>query len=117
MPHLLGPFFRPRQPTIHLIPHTKPNPTQPPCRSHNPQTERALALELAQFPEALHDAVSELMPSRICSYVFGLSSRATDFLEACHVLTAPHRLVLVQATTAVIVRCLELLGIRPITKI
>jgi len=57
------------------------------------------------------------MPSRICTYVFGLAARATDFLEACHVLTTPHRLLLVQATTAVITRCLELLGIQPITKI
>ena len=81
------------------------------------QTERALALELAQFPEALHVAVSELMPSRICVYVFGLAVRGTDFLEACHVLTNPRRLVLVQATVAVITRCLELLGITPITKI
>lgn len=62
-------------------------------------------------------AISELMPSRICSYIFGLASKATDFLEACHVLTAPHRLLLVQATTAVMVRCLELLGIQPISKI
>lgn len=93
-----------------------------PCHIPSPhhitkQTERALALELAQFPEALHVAVSELMPSRICVYVFGLAVRGTDFLEACHVLTNPRRLVLVQATVAVITRCLELLGITPITKI
>lgn len=102
---------------------TRATPILPPfsytrsTRPHTPQTERALALELAQFPEALHIAVTELMPSRICTYVFGLAGKATDFLEACHVLTNPHRLLLVQATTAVIVRCLELLGIHPITKI
>jgi len=80
-------------------------------------TERALALELAQFAEALQQAVFELMPNRLTSYVFFLSARGTDFLEACHVLTHPRRLVLVQATAATIARCLELLGIKPLTKI
>lgn len=80
-------------------------------------TERALALELAQFAEALQQAVLELMPNRLTSYVFFLSARGTDFLEACHVLTHPRRLVLVQATAATIARCLELLGIKPLTKI
>jgi len=80
-------------------------------------TERALALELAQFAEALQQAVLELMPNRLTSYVFFLSARGTDFLEACHVLTHPKRLVLVHATALTIAHCLELLGITPLTKI
>ncbi len=79
--------------------------------------ERALALELAQFAEALQQAVLELMPNRLCAYVFALSAKGTDFLEACHVLTHPHRLVMVQATASTIARCLTLLGITPLTKI
>ena len=81
------------------------------------QTERALSFEIAQFQEALAAAVTDLMPNRLCSYVYSLCGKATDFLEACHVLTNPDRLLLVQATCAVLDEGLRLLGIQPLKKI
>jgi arginyl-tRNA synthetase len=83
----------------------------------NVQTERALALELAQFPDVINATIELLMPSKLCNYVYVLSGKATDFLEACHVLTNPHRLVLVQGAISVMHKCLELLAITPLQRI
>ncbi len=48
--------------------------------------ERALALELLRFSEALELAVSDYRPNQLTAYLFDLANRYSTFFEQCHVL-------------------------------
>jgi arginyl-tRNA synthetase len=79
--------------------------------------ERALALELLSFDDALQQAVGALAPHRLCTYLFELAGTFTRFYEACPVLKAPDeatragRLLLCKVTARVLALGLGLLGI------
>ena len=79
--------------------------------------ERALALELLRFPEALDATLEWLAPHRLCAYLFGLAQAFTSFYEHCPVLRAPDdvtresRLVLCDETARTLSLGLSLLGI------
>ncbi|MBK8913435.1 MAG: arginine--tRNA ligase [Phycisphaerales bacterium] len=85
--------------------------------------ERALALRLLRFREALAVVAADLTPHVLCSYVYDLSSDLTQFYEACPVLKAPDartrdsRLRLCDLTARTLKLGLELLGIQPIERI
>jgi len=84
--------------------------------------ERALALHLARFPDAVADVLDELGPNRLTDYVYDLSEAFSGFYTDCQVLgsggeTERGRLLLVEATGVVMRKCLELLGIAPLYKI
>jgi len=80
-------------------------------------TERALALELLGFADAVTSTLSSWSPSRLCAYLFDLASTFTGFYETCPVLKAPSeelrhsRLVLCDLTARVLAQGLALLGI------
>jgi arginyl-tRNA synthetase len=80
------------------------------------QQERALALALLRFDNAVWDTIEKLAPHRLCTYLFDLAQSFTAFYDACPVLTSPEpvrssRLALSELT-ARILRCgLDLLGI------
>jgi arginyl-tRNA synthetase len=80
--------------------------------------ERALALELCGFGSAVAAVADTLQPHRLCTYLFGLATRFTDFYEACPVLRADDpavrrsRLVLCDLTARVLAGGLDLLGIQ-----
>ncbi|HEX7658957.1 MAG TPA: arginine--tRNA ligase [Pseudonocardiaceae bacterium] len=78
--------------------------------------ERALALALDGFGDALGDVSHYLEPHRLCGYLYELSKAFTDFYEACPVLSAEprvraNRLALCQLAAATLHRGLDLLGI------
>jgi arginyl-tRNA synthetase len=78
--------------------------------------ERALALEILRFPEAVDGAVATCQPHRLAGYLFGLAQHFTTFYEACPVLTAEpprraERLALCELTARTLQTGLALLGI------
>jgi arginyl-tRNA synthetase len=84
--------------------------------------ERALALELLRFEEALDLVLSDYRPNQLTAYLFDLANRYSTFFEQCPVLRADtdaertSRLLLCDLTARTI-RCgLELLGIDVVDK-
>lgn len=78
--------------------------------------ERALALKLLRFREALDAVARECLPHYLCSYLYELAGLFMQFYEGCPVLNAStsvrdSRLVLCAQTAAVMQRGLGLLGI------
>jgi arginyl-tRNA synthetase len=93
----------------------------PPVRITHP-AERALALQLLRFEDALQTAAAEYMPHHITGYLWDLAKAFSGFFENCPVLTADtpelrdSRLVLVDLTGRVIRQALDLLGIRTVER-
>ncbi|MEN6406411.1 MAG: arginine--tRNA ligase [Thermoguttaceae bacterium] len=84
--------------------------------------ERALALELLRFAEALEMTVADYRPNQLTAYLFDLANRYSTFFEQCHVLRAEteelrqSRLLLCDLTARTIRQGLELLGIQVVEK-
>jgi arginyl-tRNA synthetase len=84
--------------------------------------ERALALQLVRFGDALTAAAAEYKPSHITSYLWDLAKAYSVFNHNCPVLKAEtaelrqSRLVLCDVTARVIQRGLDLLGIRTVER-
>jgi arginyl-tRNA synthetase len=84
--------------------------------------ERALALKLLQFAEALQDAMADYRPSQLTSYLFDLAKSFSEFYHQCPVLTADNptqrtnRLRLCDLTGRTIRQGLDLLGIHVVDK-
>ncbi len=78
--------------------------------------ERALAIALVGFSDAVHAVADTCAPHKLCTYLFELAQAFTAFYEACPVLkaddaTRDSRLVLSAATAATLRTGLGLLGI------
>ncbi len=79
--------------------------------------ERALALFLLGFEEAVAAVADELAPSKLATYLYDLASCFTTFYETCPIATAPaghvreSRLLLARCTADVLALGLDLLGI------
>jgi len=85
--------------------------------------ERALAIELLRFPEALELMVEDYRPNQLTSYLFDqVANRYSSFYEKCPVLKADNpqqrdsRLLLCDLTARTLQLGLELLGIETIEK-
>ncbi|MCE5303581.1 MAG: arginine--tRNA ligase [Planctomycetaceae bacterium] len=84
--------------------------------------ERALAIELIRFAEALEMTVADYRPNQLTAYLFDLANRYSTFFEQCHVLRAEteelrqSRLLLCDLTARTIRQGLELLGIQVVEK-
>ena len=79
-------------------------------------TERALALELLEFPSTLVRLGETLQPHRLCQHLFQVATAFTRFYDACPVLNAEaavsvSRLVLCSLTARVLERGMDLIGI------
>jgi arginyl-tRNA synthetase len=77
--------------------------------------ERALAMRLLGFAEAVEAAAEGYSPSKLCAYLFDLASVFTSFYEACRVLVEDEelrnsRLALSDLTARVLAQGLSLLG-------
>ena len=77
--------------------------------------ERALALQLLGFAEAVEATAETLSPSKLCAYLFELATTFTSFYEACRVLIDDEelrvsRLGLCDLTARVLEVGLSLLG-------
>ena len=84
--------------------------------------ERALALQLFRFEEALTLALVDYKPSLITSYLWDVAKAYSVFFQNCPVLKAPNegirqsRLLLCDLTARVLKQGLELLGISVLEK-
>ncbi len=99
-----------------------------PYRKNPPQStldhpnERALAMQLVRFNEALHAAVVDYRPHMITSYLWDVAKTFSGFFQNCPVLKAEtpalrqSRLLLCDLTARVIQRGLDLLGIRTVER-
>lgn len=96
--------------------------TNPPAITLDTSEERALALQLLRFPEALDAAASEYLPHVVTGYLWDLAKSLSRFYEACPVLQADteslkmSRLLLVDLAGRVIQKALDLLGIRTVER-
>ena len=82
--------------------------------------EEDLAFHIVKFPEAIEDMLEELLPSRICDYLYELSEKFNTFYVDCKVVGSDQedsRLLLCEATAVVMRKCFHLLGITPVFKI
>ena len=78
--------------------------------------EWALARELMQFPDVVHEAAEQLLPHLVCEHLYAVARAFSAFYEACPVLkaegaTRAPRLALAALTAAQLQRGLYLLGI------
>lgn len=84
--------------------------------------ERALAIELLRFPEALAQAAADMRPNHITAYLFELANRYSSFFDQCPVLKAESnvlrrsRLQLCALTARILKQGLALLGIGTVEK-
>ena len=84
--------------------------------------ERALALELLKFGEAIDLSLRDYRPNVLTSYLFELSNRYSIFFEQCPVLRAENdeirtsRLLLCDLTARTLQKGLQLLGIETVEK-
>ena len=84
--------------------------------------ERALAIELLRFGDALSLAMADYHPNQLTAYLFDLANRYSTFFEQCPVLKAEttelrtSRLLLCDLTARTIRKGLELLGIGVVEK-
>jgi arginyl-tRNA synthetase len=79
--------------------------------------ELVLAKHLLQFSEVINAVEGDLLPNRICQYLFELSQKYNQFFEQCPVLKAEEplrtsRLILCDLTARTLKLGLELLGIK-----
>ena len=77
--------------------------------------ERALALQLLRFAEAVEATAETFSPSKLTTYLFDLATAFTAFYEACRVLVDDEavrasRLALSDLTARVLEQGLSLLG-------
>jgi arginyl-tRNA synthetase len=80
------------------------------------ETELVLAKHLLQLSEVLRDVEQDLMPNRLCQYLFELSQKFNQFYDRCPVLQAEEpqrisRLALCDLTARTLKLGLSLLGI------
>ncbi|GLS26354.1 arginine--tRNA ligase [Marinibactrum halimedae] len=80
--------------------------------------ERALAIKLLQFSEAVDQVIKEAFPHVLCTYLYELSSLYMSFYEACPILkdgveqsARESRLLICEAVANTMKQGLELLGI------
>ena len=53
------------------------------------ESEKALFLDLARYPEVMRGAWKELAPHRICQYLYGLADHFNSFYHAIRILQEP----------------------------
>lgn len=83
--------------------------------------ERALAVKLLQFEEALRVVAKDGTPHILCNYLYELAGVFSSFYEACPILSADDeiknsRLQLADLTAKTLQKGLELLGIETVEK-
>jgi arginyl-tRNA synthetase len=80
-------------------------------------SEFALAKHILQLDEVVHEVAQDLLPNRLCQYLFELSQKFNQFYDRCSVLQAAEpqrtsRLLLCDLTARTLKLGLSLLGIQ-----
>jgi arginyl-tRNA synthetase len=94
----------------------------PPALTLGHPDERALALQLMRFADALCAAAEEYKPNQVTAYLWDLAKTYSSFFQNCPVLRAEtpalraSRLLLCDLTARVIRKGLDLLGIRTVER-
>ena len=81
--------------------------------TYNPY-EKALALKLLAYQPTLTEAVTEMAPHKVATYLYELAQEFSRFYEHCQVVGSPEeaaRLTLTRAYLSVITHGLQILGI------
>jgi arginyl-tRNA synthetase len=100
----------------------RPLRESPPLPVFEKPEERALALQLLRFGDALDAAAADYKPNAVTAYLWDLAKAYSGFFTNCPVLKAPtpelrqSRLLLCDLTARVIQKGLELLGIRTVER-
>ncbi len=100
----------------------KPFRNNPPLPTLEHPAERALAIQLLRFEEALTNAAADYRPSHVTGYLWDLAKSYSGFFQNCPVLKAEtpelrqSRLLLCDLTARVIQCGLGLLGIRTVER-
>nr|CAB3265443.1 arginine--tRNA ligase, cytoplasmic [Phallusia mammillata] len=87
--------------------------------------ELKVARYLLRFPEILQRVSDDLTPNILCDYLYELATVFTEFYDTCYCIEKDrtsgdivkihtHRLLLCDATTAVMDQCFWILGITPV---
>ena len=80
------------------------------------ESEKAIFLDLARYPEIMRGAWKELAPHRICQYLYELSNHFNSFYHAVRILQEADEekkrayLALIATAETVIEHCLSVLG-------
>ena len=79
-----------------------------------------MACHILRFSDMIELIPMELMPHRICNYVYELCVKTNSFYRDCRVLGSAEensRVVLLGASERVMRQCFELLGLRTLDTI
>jgi len=82
-------------------------------------TEIALGLHLRQFGEVLDVEARDLLPNRLCDYLYALAELFHAFFRDCRVEASPQeesRLLLCEATGRILEKGLNLLGLKTLDR-
>lgn len=85
-------------------------------KTANSDNEKALCLELTNFAHAIESAAGELMPNRICAYIYELSNKFNSFYHETRILaeedeeTKESYIALLYNTLKIMETCIDLLG-------
>ena len=82
-------------------------------------SEVALGLHLRQFQEMLEIVADEVIPHRICEYLFNLAEKFNHFFRDCHVQGSDEedsRLLLCELTAQVLEKGLHILGLQTLDR-
>lgn len=85
----------------------------------NHPTEISLALHLRRFGEVLYKVADDLLPSQLCEYLYQLAEKFHAFFRDCRVEGVPEeesRLLLCEATSRILKKGLEILGLKTLEK-
>lgn len=85
----------------------------------NHPSEIELGLHLCQFEELLYSIADDLMPNRLCEYLYELSEKFNAFFRDCRVEGAPEqnpRLALCDLTAKVLKQGLAILGLQMVDR-
>ncbi|NGX38069.1 MAG: Arginine--tRNA ligase [Chlamydiae bacterium] len=78
-----------------------------------------LALHLRQFGETLEMMSRDLLPNRLCEYLFELANKFNAFFRDCRVEGSEQensRLLLCEATARILEKGLEILGLKTLPR-
>ncbi|MDP1608210.1 MAG: arginine--tRNA ligase [Chlamydiales bacterium] len=83
-------------------------------------SEISLGLHLRRFAEVLEDFTRDLLPHRLCEYLYHLAEKFNAFFRDCRVEGSPEerpRLVLCELTAKVLCQGLEILGLKTVDRL
>lgn len=83
-------------------------------------SELGLAKAILRFPEVVESVLQDLMPNKLCDFLYELSEYANDFFTNCRVIGTEQqasRLLLCEATAITMRKTFDLLAIRYLMRI